>query len=316
MTDPIKTKLKFDGEGLKDNFIDVKDFAPSLIALSHLINRSNNLVNEGGTKISVKANADIKQGCFEILLMFDYGIIEQATTILEHDTTKTIKELLEWLGILSPVGGVSLFYLLKLFKGKPIHASQVIEEDGDNYNIQTKEGNVTINKNVYNIYNNPYIRDSAQAFLSPLQSKDVDSIEFYDDDKTHNRLNSEDYKGFPRYLDDFYYYDLPFARGFSYSRIRKKREIPELETKITVEDLTVHKPQLDGGAEKWHFRLGKKSINVDISETTIAKDAIVRGGVRVGDRYKVKLETKIYGEGRVRKRQRYKILEVLEFTTQ
>ncbi len=306
MTDPIKTKLKFDGEGLKDNFIDVKDLAPSLIALSHLINRSNNLVNEGGTKISIKVNADIKQGCFEILLMFDSSMIEQ------------LKKLLELLGVISSVkeGALDLFSLFKILKGNPINESQVTKIDGNNYNINTEGGDVIINQNVYNVYSDPYIRGSAQVFLSPLQSKDVDSIEFYDDDKTHNKLNSEDYKDFPRYPDDFYYYDFPFYRDFPYPRIREKRELPELETKITVEYLTVHKPQLDGGAEKWHFRLGKKSINVDISETTIAKDAIVRGGVRVGDRYKVKLETKIYGEGRVRKRQRYKILEVLEFITQ
>ncbi len=298
MTKPIKTKLKFDGEGLKDNFIDVAVLAPSLMGLSDLIHESNKLVNGDNAKINVKVNADIEQNCFEILLMFDLSLVENLKDFLTHDTTKTIKELLEWLGILLPasvISGGGLFFLLKTFKGKPIDASQVVGEDGDNYNIKTKEGNVTINKNVYNIYNDPNIRKSAQGFLSPLQNKGINSIELYDDDKTHNTLNHEDYK------DSLDYNDWSEEKAHNTT------------TNITTRHLIVHKPVLDKDANKWSFLLNEKSINVDISETSIAKDVIVRGEIRIGDTYKVKLEEQEYKTTKGQYRTSYKILEVLEF---
>ncbi len=298
MTKPIKTKLKFDGAGLKDNFIDVAVLAPSLIALSDLIHESNKLVNGDSTKINVKVNADVEQNCFEIMLMFDLSLVENLKDLLTHDTTRTIKELLEWLGILASVTGatsVTLFYLSKILKGKPIDESQIIGEDGDYVTIDTEEGRINVHKKIFELYNNAQIRKTTQGFLSPLQNEGIDCIELYDDDKTHNTLNHKDYEPF---LD---YNDWPEEKESNTTK------------NITIRHLVVYKPELDEDAKKWFFLLAGRPIGVDISETNIAKEAIVRGEVRVGDTYKVKLEEQEYKTMTGRYNTSYKALEVLDF---
>jgi hypothetical protein len=47
---------------------------------------------------------------------------------------------------------------------------------------------------------------------------------------------------------------------------------------------------LDSKSKHWKFKLNNKVENLDISETKIAQEAIDRGGVWVGDTYKVKIE--------------------------
>ena len=66
-------------------------------------------------------------------------------------------------------------------------------------------------------------------------------------------------------------------------------------------------------ARTWDFLLDGRSVSVDISETNIAKDAIARDEVRVGDTYKVKMKELQYRTPKGQIRTRYKILEVLEF---
>ena len=305
MIEPIKTKLKFDGEGLKDNFIDVKDLAPSLIALSDLIQESNKLINGDKTTINVKVNADIKQGCFEVLLMFDFSVVENLKDLVTPETTRSIKEILEWLEIISsligeePVGAggglLGLLSLIKIFKGKPIDKNQIIGKYGNNYTINTGGGDLIINEQTFIIHNAPSIRKLTQDFLSPLHNKGIDSIELYDDDKTHNILNHKDYKPFLDY-DDW-----------------SEEKAHNTTTNITTRHLVVYKPEFNEDAKRWSFLLDEKSINVDISKTTIAKDVFVRGGVRVGDTYKVKLEEEEHKTDTGQYRTIYKILKVLEF---
>lgn len=46
----------------------------------------------------------------------------------------------------------------------------------------------------------------------------------------------------------------------------------------------------DVKVQSWRFLYGDHPIYADISETTIAEDAITRGGALVNDLYKVKME--------------------------
>jgi hypothetical protein len=91
-----------------------------------------------------------------------------------------------------------------------------------------------------------------------------------------------------------------------------ERDQPDLDE--TTAWLSVYSPVYDESADKWRFILGREPIYVDISETTIARDALIRGGAMVDDTYQVRLEiaTPPPKSGR-RQKPSYKILEVLRF---
>jgi hypothetical protein len=86
----------------------------------------------------------------------------------------------------------------------------------------------------------------------------------------------------------------------------------EEKPKTVTATLYAHGPVFDPKAPNWRFLLRRKPIYADIKETSIAKDAVKRGGSFMNDRYKVRMEVspplKDGGE------ERYKIIEVLEFT--
>jgi len=67
-------------------------------------------------------------------------------------------------------------------------------------------------------------------------------------------------------------------------------------------------------ADRWRFKLGNDTIYADISETTIAEEALQRGGALVEDSYQVRLEIEVgkTPDGNDKK-PTYKVLEVLRF---
>jgi len=95
--------------------------------------------------------------------------------------------------------------------------------------------------------------------------------------------------------------------------IKEAKDItPDMET--TSAWLTVYSPVYEESADRWRFKLGKEVIYADISDTTIAHDALERGGALAEDTYQVRLEieTGKTPDGNDKK-PTYKILEVLRF---
>jgi hypothetical protein len=69
----------------------------------------------------------------------------------------------------------------------------------------------------------------------------------------------------------------------------------------------------DEKADKWRFWYGDHPIYADISETSIARDAIARGGAMINDLYKVKMQiTQHLTKGGI-VRPDIKILQVIDF---
>ena len=64
----------------------------------------------------------------------------------------------------------------------------------------------------------------------------------------------------------------------------------EAEPQSFTAHIVIYGPILDPKAKKWKFKLANKVGIIDISETSIAADVLQRGGITIGDTYKVKLE--------------------------
>ena len=85
------------------------------------------------------------------------------------------------------------------------------------------------------------------------------------------------------------------------------------DPQVVTAHLRVYSPVFDANAEKWRFSYGDQRIYADISETSIAEDALARGGAFTYDIYKVRMSITEYLTPNGNFRNEYKILEVLEY---
>jgi hypothetical protein len=78
--------------------------------------------------------------------------------------------------------------------------------------------------------------------------------------------------------------------------------------------MLVYSPVYDAKATNWRFRLGREIVYADISETQIARIALLRGGAMVNDSYQVRLQiTTPKPKGAKQGKPTYKILQVIKF---
>ncbi len=93
-------------------------------------------------------------------------------------------------------------------------------------------------------------------------------------------------------------------------------ETPDVEDldEAVVAWLRVYSPVFDEKAPKWRFLYEEKPIFADITETTIARDAMRRGGAFTNDLYKVRMTVKTHLTPTGQENHEYKIIEVLSFS--
>ncbi|WP_143104405.1 hypothetical protein [Nitrosospira multiformis] len=73
--------------------MDIVDLAPSLLALSSLVQESNRLLNGETTKIKVTVNADLKQNCFELLVTVSQTISSVIAGLFNEAKTYDAEEI-------------------------------------------------------------------------------------------------------------------------------------------------------------------------------------------------------------------------------
>ena len=184
MPQKVNFIYKLEGKDISEGF-DVFELAPILLSVGELIKESNKILNPGGRDLAVNVKP-FQKGSFVVdIVLFAQTNFQQIIKFVNNDNVKEIKELLEWVGIIS--GGVvgtggSLIWLIKKLKGKPRTVEQIkpnevryTGEDGNTFTVNTKVHQLFSSTNIQNfIYN---------AYGKPLESENVDSVECYIQDE-------------------------------------------------------------------------------------------------------------------------------------
>jgi hypothetical protein len=159
----------YDGPALADHLIDVRHLAPSLLALSTLVDEANRTCNGDRAKVSLAVKAT-HPGCFEVQMHIVQTLLQQAQGLFASDAVTAAVNLQNL--IFGTGGVVSLFGLIKWLNGRqPIDAKR----DGDNIHIQIDAStHVTIDKNVYMLYENQRAREAAFDVVHPLDDEGIE----------------------------------------------------------------------------------------------------------------------------------------------
>lgn len=303
--------VAYDGSARLDGHsIDVRTLAPALMAFGKLLREANIEFNGKKTTTKVLVVSDFEHKCFNVNFELVLGWYEQVKQLLGLDEAKTAKEVLEWVGLIKPAivgaslaaGRMTYLQFLKWRKGREIIEEQTDSTPAGFISISIKgDGNkVEISPEILRLAKNPKALKATQDAFLPLGQDGFDTMRVSGGELSP----AETFK--PAEVEDII---ASCAKG-----IEESKGFFEPEVEDTPAWLSVYSPVYDEKAEKWRFRLGRETIYADISETTIAHDAMLRGGSFSDDSYQVVLEvTTPYDQNGKPKDPSYKIKKVVRF---
>jgi hypothetical protein len=293
-------------EGSDDvHAMDVQALAPALLGLGDLIREANTQLNGGRSTINLRVVSDFEHKCFNINFDLVMTVYDTVKHFLQLDDVTTAQNLLHWLDLLGvPTGsvGIGLLGYLKLRRGRPIknvtsltapdHRGRVSIEIGDGSSPQ----HIEVHNHVYQLGENRNILQAASKIIRPIEEgKDFNRIEIRENDKKVGEINRQDAVDIQKSCD------LAISK-------------PEPSKPQTIEAvLQILAPVYTLDAQSWRFWYGEQAITADIADTDMAARAMTRGGVAVGDSYKVKLEITQYATPTKQIRNSYKIVEIQDF---
>lgn len=294
----VTFEIAYDGPALADHSMDVRDLAPAMLGLGELIKQINQHANGEKSRVKLRVSGDFEHKCFNITFEVIQSIFEQIKMLVGDDDIKSAKELLEWIGIVGGASVVPLLTFLRLRRGRAVQNIEELRDEDSRGSVRVQfhgDGNtVVVNQHVYNISHDPHVKKAAEDLIAPLEQPGIESVDFKSEGTEPIKIQ----KGEARDI-------------LSSCRTPDDERVDGVETIEAV--LRVYAPVYDEKAETWRFDLHGDHIYVDISATTIASDAMQRGGALIGDSYKVILTITEYTTPTGQTRRRHKIEKVLEF---
>ena len=291
--------VAYDGDGRRDDHtMSVELLAPALLGFGKLIREVNAEINGKRATADVRVISDFEHKCFQINFETVVTYYEMIRALLEQPQAQSAKNILEWAGLI--VGTpVSLLAYLKFRHGKRVDKERrITDESGEGF-VEVPFGDqtqITVNTHIYNLGESPRALNAVKEAMAPIGQDGFSRVETREDGTPSEIFTEED------------------ARAIiaSCQVALTGEDEPQPEPEVTTAWLSVYGPVYDEKADKWRFRLGTEIVYVDISETTIAKDALARGGAMASDSYQVRLEVAYQSDDKKGK-PTYKIVEVLNF---
>lgn len=125
--------IYYEGNQYKDGKIDIKEFAPSLLAFGELIEETNQVLNNKKAEIKTYITADFEKKCFKCKLSLESSnILQSAKNLFGLKETLNIQELLELLGFIGTgiTGTVITSYVAyKLIeKGRKVRKHTILQD--------------------------------------------------------------------------------------------------------------------------------------------------------------------------------------------
>jgi hypothetical protein len=299
-------QVAYDGGPAAGHSMDVEALAPALLGFGRLIRESNTVLNQNKAAVKVVITSDFEHKCFSINFEVLQTVLQKIQSFLQDDNVKTATEILEKIGIIASAGSTtigSLFGFFKWKRGRQIKNIQKIRDSSPSGSILLQiqiegDGNtIQVPSDILKLAENKKILEAVKETLEPIESREAERIEFRKDDKTVSVYDGQAAQAIVRSCD----------AGPDPVVIDQEGQNP-----IVTATLYTHGPVFDPKARNWRFKYKRKPIYADVSETSIAKDAVRRGGSFMNDRYRVRME--VMPAASEDGTPHYKILEVLDFS--
>src|SRR5437016_4159179 len=99
MPKDIIAHVVYDGDALVEGSMDVKDFAPALLALGEIVQEANRLFNGDRARIEVHVESEFERGSFGLKLGLLLTAYQQVAGFFGPDPLTGAKEIAEYIGL-------------------------------------------------------------------------------------------------------------------------------------------------------------------------------------------------------------------------
>lgn len=159
--------------------MDVNELAPSLLALSNLVSEANQILNNDGSKIAVRISSHFERGSFELSLELVRNLPAQIKFLL-FDSSYSLNEILNAVGLFCTISGGSLFALYKFIKGRKV--TKVEKTDKDTVRIFVEKESREFFIGSWKLFQSQNVRRHVDGLIHPLKTDGINDLEFRDAD--------------------------------------------------------------------------------------------------------------------------------------
>jgi len=166
-----KFHVVFDGPALVGHRMDIRDLAPSLVAIADLFTAANRELNGDAAEVRVEVSANFKVGSFGIDLTSAQHLLGQLRDVFAGHNASAVSNVLGILGALGFTGAGLIAPLRKLAGKRPVR----VEQAGDEARVWITETEfVEVGADVMRLYRSRVVRSSLEKTLSPLEREGID----------------------------------------------------------------------------------------------------------------------------------------------
>jgi len=182
-------RITYDGPALDSHEMDVRDLAPSLLAVADLCEAAGQAIYGRSSKMAVNVRASFRTGSFGVDLSVGQNALQHVMAWLSGPDGVAMANGAAILGALGISGG-GLIGLLKLLRGRKI---KQVEVEGDKKRILTEDGErLLVETLVLTLLQDRPVRENLARALSPLDRDGISRVAFGDDESVREIVEKED----------------------------------------------------------------------------------------------------------------------------
>ncbi len=168
--------VSFDGPGVQDGRIDVRDLAPALMSLGRMIDAANLAINGDKRPIKVEVRA-VAVGSFNVHLDAVLSAWDLVKSVIDKGDVEEAKKLLEWLGLFGTAPGVTLFGLYRWLRGRKPH--RVVREENNQFRFELDGVSLVVPFEVMRLYRERAVNQAVGDLLATIRADAIHRIDFF-----------------------------------------------------------------------------------------------------------------------------------------